>query len=117
MENEEILASFTPKDKNYEGEIKISLPDYEQTMRYTDSMGLIIGENGEVSFKSSEVGAMAEMAKNVKKHIKQVDLKHKKTGAEIKTFNQLSVFCKPIMSELIGLFVKGFEPGKNLKLL
>lgn len=117
MSNEEIVADYSPTDKDFTGYVRLVLPDYEDLMAALEDMSVDFDDEGNPVRSSSTAGSGAKILKQIRESIKEVKLKHKKSGYVIDTYKSLSVFGKPVINELVTLFTKGFEPGKNLKLL
>lgn len=102
------------KDAQFEGEIKIATPSFDQRWQYIEDAGIELDEKGQVNMSAGNISALRKMVKATEKHYKEVKIVGK-DGVSYKSFSDLAQdpVCDSILFEIAGLFLKGIRPSPN----
>lgn len=112
------------KPATYTGKIVLIVPRSVERHEYIRQSGLMAiveksdGKKDEVAIGlADQYGMMTKLMGFVEKHIEKVELVRKEDGLVVNTVDAfLSIAsCEPAVQEICKMFMKGFEPGKNLE--
>lgn len=117
-----IPAVCSGENPSFEGFVEMRPPFVEERWEYLEAASLLQdGEqmNSENLSQMDQIGMARKLVKSViphlGKHVLSVDLKHKESGSEIKSYDELRADpdAMPILIELASLLLRGFKPSKN----
>lgn len=109
----------------YSGSIEIEVPKAPERHRYIRESGLaavmekLDGKPGSEKVAIDLVGQfdmVTNLMGHVEKHVTKVDLVRKEDGLKVDSVDALMSIasCESVIMEICGMFIRGFEPGKNL---
>ena len=113
------LVEFTPEclkaeSAILEGSIMLSAPSYMQRCNYIADANFDHGQkdNG-IDGLMKNMKAIAKMVELSKDHYKEVKLKYKADGVEIKSFEEMieNPDCDPVLQEVALAIMNGLKPS------
>jgi len=100
----------------FEGTVKVKLPSFDERFQYLDESQFNVDDDGDV--KTSKMDQLKSVRKLVSlsvPHYVEVNLKHKESGKEYKTFDDLTYDskCDRILTDIAVQMVSGFKAGND----
>lgn len=100
---------------DWEGYVELRLPSFDERYEYIENLGLKILDGVELDTipVGKQISAMREMVKLSKKHYINVDLKNKKTGEHIQSYDdmQYSDAMHVVLIQIASTICEGFKVG------
>lgn len=105
------------KAAKWEGSVTLRLPTFDERYEYIESLNIKATDEGEIETMTTakQIASVREMVKVSKKHYVTIDLKHKESGEEIKSFEEMQYVedLHAVMIELATMLLRGFKVGND----
>ena len=100
--------------KDWEGSIEIDFPKYTQRLKYIQECQFKLNSDGEINISLDSVDSIIKMIEISRKHVKSVDVLHKKTGSKFAKFEDLEDFqdCQELSNVVAGKILGGLQLGE-----
>lgn len=113
-----VPEALKKEDAKLEGSLTLRLPTFDEKFDYIDQSGLELSEDGAIDLKTLKLKDRVKVVRlfvNLSKaHYLKVEMKHKETGEEYTSFEDLS--CEPdaeaMLAEVGMQLINGFKLGK-----
>lgn len=100
----------------WEGFVVLRLPTFDEKFEYLERMQVNVKEDGTVEGNTNQkLHTVREMVKMSQSHYVEVSLKNKKTGEEVKSFDDMQYVedLHGAMVEIAGMMLNGFKVGNG----
>jgi hypothetical protein len=100
----------------WEGGVTLRLPTFDEKFDYIERLQVTVSDDGTVEGNQVQrLKSVREMVKISKDHYQEVNLKSKKTGEEVKSFDEMQYVedLHPTMVEIAGMLLNGFKVGNG----
>ena len=115
MEIKYVPTACRGKKAIFEGSVTIKAPSFDERYGYIDESGFKFNEDGEMSGGMDQIKAIRNLVKSSESHYTKIQIKHKETGKEFKTFKAMCYDnrCDPILTEVAMNLLNGFTLGND----
>ncbi|NBU34067.1 hypothetical protein EB118_06760 [bacterium] len=103
-------------DATWEGSVTLRLPTFDEKFDYIERLQVTVKDDGTVEGDQNQrLKSVREMVRLSKDHYKEVNLKNKKTGEEVKSFEEMQYVedLHPTMVEISAMLLNGFKVGNG----
>jgi len=100
----------------WEGSVTLRLPTFDEKFDYIERLQVTVSEDGTVEGNQvQKLKSVREMVKISKDHYQEVNLKRKKTGEDVKSFEEMQYIeeLHGTMVEIAGMLLNGFKVGNG----
>lgn len=110
----EAILDVSKIDEAYEGKVKVEVLKFRQRLAYGKDLKFKTDDSGEVVIDDNMMDLTLKMIELTEKHFLDIDVKHRESGLEAKSFEELedNPEFDPLVPALCGAVLNAGRVGK-----